>query len=454
MLLLANTNRDLSVDGFEQYRRSVNVAALRFGMGITVAVQVPLLVFEWMVLPHDFTLVQGLRCLWLGPGLLVCLCLRPKAEGMANYVDTLIWLVYAGAAANIVVVSFLHEGYESSYLLVLVLMSVGVTSVTLWRLPVAVSFAGAVYGLYLLPFVLGYPIPGSATQWIVQQSFVFGTFGVLLFSQKLRLDIAAADFQRRRQLERSEANMQVLFERVATLRQHRLTWLEGLARFLGHELRNQMVALRTSLELAEATRDVANPTPFLTRARRSLDAMRRLVDDAIQATSLEAALRIDSMEPVDLSEVVSSSTMLLAASHPECRLQTDIAPGVYVFGQEDRLAQMLDKLLENAVQRVDATGEIRVSLMEGGGGEVVLAVENDGAPLPSRAPSLFAAYRSADGDEVGSNHLGLGLFVAKVAAESHGGVIVARDPARSVGARFEVRIPSSRLPDGHADEVP
>jgi hypothetical protein len=67
MLLLRDDYLSSSADGFEGYRRAVNVKALRLGIIITVVVQVPFLLFEWLALREQFLWVQALRALWIGP---------------------------------------------------------------------------------------------------------------------------------------------------------------------------------------------------------------------------------------------------------------------------------------------------------------------------------------------------------------------------------------------------
>ena len=79
----------------------------------------------------------------------------------------------------------------------------------------------------------------------------------------------------------------------------RLTWLENLARFLRHELKNQTPARSgLSIDPGSTGDSLEADRVYLGRAQRSLSRMRGSVSSATEATSLEAALSVDKMERV------------------------------------------------------------------------------------------------------------------------------------------------------------
>ncbi len=101
---------------------------------------------------------------------------------------------------------------------------------------------------------------------------------------------------------------------------------------------------------------------------------------------------------------------------------------------------MLDKLIENAVDFSAANDEIAIDLSRVDG-EVSLSVRNPGPPLPnSMRNRLFESMVSVRPDAGGDN-LGLGLNIAKLIAEGHGGSI--RGENTEDGVRFDVRLPAA-----------
>ena len=436
MSLLPDPYFDPQTGEFEDYRRMVNTSALRVGILLTAAVQAPFILFEWLALREQFYWVQILRAVWLVPALALYPLSKTPPQGLLRRVDGIVWLIYVAAAVYIVFVSFLHDGYQSPYINALIMMFVGVTAVTLWPFWFALSFAVAIYGAYWMPLLLGYGSIGDPTIWIGYQAFKICTMGLLLVSQQLRMRMARADFDRRCQLEHEKEQTRDLLARVAVMRQERLSWLESLARFLRHELKNQMVAMGTSIDMIEHAPPDTPPERYLARARRSLGRMNRLVQSATEATSLETALTLECRERVDVSGVVGERVPMFREANPERGFHADVEPGLEIDGQEDRIAQ----LLENAVEHGAERSEIRVALRRNQDW-IVLVVENEGDLFPKDKQAIFEAFATNGKNGNGGQSLGLGLFVAKAIAHAHAGQITARDNEDAPGARFEVRFP-------------
>jgi signal transduction histidine kinase len=118
----------------------------------------------------------------------------------------------------------------------------------------------------------------------------------------------------------------------------------------------------------------------------------------------------------------------------------DVEPGLPSL-QADRLklSQALVNLIQNAVQATGKDATVRISARAMEGGAVELAVEDDGPGVaPDLRPRLFQPF-TAGKDSPG---LGMGLYMARLIAESHGGSIRLVDPAGG-GARFELHVPAT-----------
>ena len=109
-----------------------------------------------------------------------------------------------------------------------------------------------------------------------------------------------------------------------------------------------------------------------------------------------------------------------------------------INGSPELIVQMLDKLVDNAVDFSNAGETIEIGL-ERSEDTMVLSVTNPGPPLPElMRHRLFDSMVSLRGDD-SSENLGLGLNIAKLIAEGHGGSI--RGENVEDGVRFEVMIP-------------
>ena len=99
---------------------------------------------------------------------------------------------------------------------------------------------------------------------------------------------------------------------------------------------------------------------------------------------------------------------------------------------------MLDKLAENAVDFAAAGTAIRVFL----GPDGRLRIENQGPPLPDAIrDSLFDSMVSLRSERTGgAPHLGLGLYIARLIAEFHGGALRAENLSGGGGVAFEAQL--------------
>lgn len=208
-----------------------------------------------------------------------------------------------------------------------------------------------------------------------------------------------------------------LCELVERVRADR-SYLERLPAILGHETLGPLGVVKMYLDDLE---------PALRRghydaARRGLRSIEDLIDDLREVTSLEEALSRGERCEVDL--VAFLEDYLLAygdtkGARIQARLPTGTLPITVIEG---RVEQMLDKLLDNAVEFCDG-GPVRVDLREQDG-EARIRVENHGPPLPEgpAAQQLFEPMWS-ERKRTSERHLGVGLYVARLIAEHHGGGI-------------------------------
>jgi signal transduction histidine kinase len=118
---------------------------------------------------------------------------------------------------------------------------------------------------------------------------------------------------------------------------------------------------------------------------------------------------------------------------------TEVATGP-ASGSPELIIQMLDKLVDNAVD-FSAEGDTISIGLELQLERMLVTVSNPGPPLPERMRSqLFDSMVSVRGND-GDEHLGLGLYIAKLISEGHGGSISAQNIEG--GVVFSVTLPKS-----------
>jgi len=217
-------------------------------------------------------------------------------------------------------------------------------------------------------------------------------------------------------------------------------YLEGMASRLSHELRTPIAVVRSSLENLRAARGEGEAQTYVARAEEGLGRLSAILSRMIEASRLEQGLSTSARERYDAGPVLKGCVEGYRVAHPDCAFVVAVPDEpVWLEGSADLLAQMLDKLVENAVDFHKRGTPVRVVLHADG----VLRVENEGPLLPEAIrDSLFESMVSQRKERLGSTpHLGLGLYVARLIAEFHGGVLTAQDLADGSGVAFEATLP-------------
>lgn len=411
---------------FVSHRRWV-IGSLFVGLAITLLFY-PL--DELFVAPSRLSLMHELRLLLLAPLPLLGiagLVLIDSATAAMSF--TFIMLTLYGLAWTVIlgVIGPASEPY----------LALGVANTILFAytcLALPFRLSGIAAAAIVLPFLALSAWQGLEYRFIWYSMASLLTVWLIASYGSLRYELVSRDrFLGRHRLERE-------YTRRLDAERDRVEWLSLVAGFTRHELRNAMAGIGTSMQLLERSGLPGDGTTYVERATRSLDFMRGVLRKVADATSLEAALETQEMRDVDLSRLVSERAEDFCREAAPRRCEVTVSGGVHVYGSPDSLLQLLDKLLNNALEHCPPDGLIQVSLQPQLD-RARLEVMNFGVPLPSDVERLFRPLVSlrAPGEH---GHLGLGLYVAQVIANHHGGAIRAEPTVDRPGARFIVELPT------------
>jgi two-component system sensor histidine kinase ChvG len=218
-------------------------------------------------------------------------------------------------------------------------------------------------------------------------------------------------------------------------------YLEAMAGRLSHELRTPIAVVRSSLENLKISRE--NQALYIERAEQGLARLGRILERMTEASRLEQSLSAVERTRYDLAAVVRGCVEGYRIAYPQARFALEVPERrVEVEGAPDLAAQLLDKLVENAVDFSRDGTPVRVALEENDAA-AALTVSNKGPLLPEKMRTrLFESMISVrEAPGAGTPHLGLGLYVARLIAQFHGGTIAASNLASGDGVALGVRIP-------------
>ncbi len=206
---------------------------------------------------------------------------------------------------------------------------------------------------------------------------------------------------------------------------------DDLVATVSHELRTPLTSIvgYTELLMDLPAQDLS-PT-----ARRLLDVVARnatrelrLVDDLLTLAFLGQDQMPVVLGPVDLGQVVRAAA---EAGEGQARrrgltVEVDVAGVAPVRGDVERLAQVVDNLLANAVKFTPSGGRVDLRVLDGGDAAVLEVADTGPGVPPDDLERIFdRLYRTADAVSAHVPGAGLGLPIVRAIIEAHGGVVEA-----------------------------
>ncbi|MEX0942279.1 MAG: ATP-binding protein, partial [Pseudomonadales bacterium] len=240
------------------------------------------------------------------------------------------------------------------------------------------------------------------------------------------------------------------FARVTHRLRQNNQYLENLSKRLAHELRTPIAVVRSSLDNLEIVEGSARSAP-VARAREGIERLSTILNNMTEATRLEESLDPSETEYFDLPRVVKGCVDGYRIAYPDQSFELSIESEFEkLSGLPDLIAQMLDKLVSNAVSFAASGTPIKVRLTREG--SAIIRIINNGPPLPDVSPAtLFDSMVSVRSDDQKASvqgspgHLGLGLSVARLIAEFHGGSISVHNREDTQGVVVIVSLPFMRI---------
>lgn len=206
-------------------------------------------------------------------------------------------------------------------------------------------------------------------------------------------------------------------------------YLEGMASRLSHELRTPMAIVKSSLDRLQNEQDEESRKEALQAADTGLQRLQTLLTRLSEAARLEQALQEADKQKTNLNDFLEQCVSGYQLAYPDQVFELNMPDAIINYEiNRDLFFQMLDKLVGNAVEFSYTDKEIKIVLHKRSNA-IVIQVVNSGPGLPEALlDDLFNSMVSIRTERSDAGpHLGLGLYVARLIAEFHGGTISAEN---------------------------
>ena len=255
-------------------------------------------------------------------------------------------------------------------------------------------------------------------------------------------------------------------ELIARLRRQRAVahqankFMSQVLGMVAHDLRNPLASIISRAEFIQmlvnhsstGSSDSENSTSLVkleTSADtiiNAADRMNRMISDLLETAKKEANEITLHPARILLTSPVSTATRLHQdnAEAKSISLYEDYEEGIYIQGDEDRLADAIGNLISNAIKFSSPGANVHISthrLPDEKLAEVIVADEGLGMTEDDIA-GAFMPFRSLSArPTTGETSTGLGLAIVKTIAEAHGGLVAIKSSGRGHGTAMSILLP-------------
>ncbi len=216
---------------------------------------------------------------------------------------------------------------------------------------------------------------------------------------------------------------------------------------VSHELRSPITSLKVNLHALTMLPEKRNT--YTESLRRELTRLENLVENLLTVSRLDQERVEFSFEPVDLDRLlqVYVDDRQAVARQQGLTLAIEKSPGLPPVNADiNQMDQVISILLTNALNYTPAGGTVTISTRTGRRDDrdyVCFSVSDTGPGIPPDEQSrLFERFfRGQVGRDSGAPGTGLGLSIAKEIVDRHGGLILAANKGKRLGAVFTVWLP-------------
>ncbi len=214
---------------------------------------------------------------------------------------------------------------------------------------------------------------------------------------------------------------------------------------VSHDLKTPLTSIQG---YSQAIIDGTSPKPVDSAQVIHEEAARlnRMVVEITDLARLQDGQMRLNMSTLDLNQIVQAvgERLAIVAQKKDIALRVETEAALpTVKGDGDRLAQVLNNLLSNALKYTPRGGQVRLLTRPGQDG-VEIVVQDNGIGIPAAdLPRIFERFYQVDKTRGPRRGTGLGLAITREIIQAHGGQITAYSAGQDLGTTFTVWLPGT-----------
>jgi signal transduction histidine kinase len=193
---------------------------------------------------------------------------------------------------------------------------------------------------------------------------------------------------------------------------------------VSHELRSPITSIKGFIAgILDGIIPLEKEKYYLGIAYEEIQRLTRLINDLLDLSAMEAGKLKLNVSEININEIIRHCTISLEQKIKEKRLKVDVVlegQNLYVAGDRDRLIQVVNNLIDNAIKYCNENGNVKISTRTKGN-KALISVYNDGATLTEKEKAyIWDRFYKSDKSRTNKVSTGLGLPIVRHILSLHG----------------------------------
>ena len=201
---------------------------------------------------------------------------------------------------------------------------------------------------------------------------------------------------------------------------NRMDAIASFAADVSHEIKNPLTSLRSAVETISIIKDEKQKKKLMAIALEDINRLDRLITDISVASRLDSDLSKDKMINLNLTSLIDGFITIRKEMIKGVKFKLNLEKDLFISGNESRLIQVFDNLVNNSISFSPKDGEIKIDALKIRGKiHVIISDQGRGIPEGKQDAIFDRFYSDRPSNEKFGKHSGLGLSIVKQILASH-----------------------------------